>query len=103
MSHSHQKNGRIKGPRKKGFEWEIAHNEISRRTGLCCAEGCVTDPGNVRMEGMSWGCQGLEGAEAPYMDMIDEVSNLTMSFGMMVYSKVRQLQLNITKALLLVV
>jgi len=41
---------------------------VSRKTGGCCAEGCITDPGNMRMEGTSWGCQGPEGGEAPYMD-----------------------------------
>jgi hypothetical protein len=100
MSHSQHKNGRIKGPKKRGFEWEIPHNEISRRTGGCCAEGCVTDPGNMRMEGTGWGCQDPEGTEAPYMDR--RSFYLTLSFGMLVCSKV-QLQLNITKALLLVV
>jgi hypothetical protein len=34
---------------------------------------------------------------------LDGVSYITVSFGMSVYSKVHQLQLNITKALLLVV
>jgi hypothetical protein len=54
----------------------------------------------TRVEGRSWGYQGPEGTEAQYMD---GVSYMTLSFGMFVYSKVIQLQLNITKALLLVV
>ena len=54
-----------------------------------------------------WGWRGQagdaraqEGAEASY---VDGISYMTVSFGMFVYSEVLQLQLNITKAFLLVV
>jgi len=41
---------------------------VSRRTGGCYTDRCITDPGNMRIEGTSWGCQGPEGAVVPYVD-----------------------------------